>query len=372
MTAQERSLLRFAADLPALDELVTLGEGDTPLLPLNALAKHLRLEQLSAKMESQNPTGSYKDRVAAVSLSLARQRGNKGWLASSSGNAGLAMAAYGVRAQLPGFLCLVASAPVEKRLPLVPYSIGAIGVDGVGERSTSVQISGLLDQICAAADRHNLFLGVTAHAFNPDGMRGIDTIAYELAEQVPTATHVYVPTGGGGLLAAIARGLKQRAMPAKVIACQPSGCAPIVEFLQGTSMSPEVARCDSGISALQIPNPPDGRLAAEGAARSGGWGSMATDEEILAAQRLLAASEGIFVEPAAAAALACLIVDCDRGRVGGDDHPVLILSGAGWKDLGRFAADAERLPVVDHNEVSTYVDSWAADPRKVNVVGRAW
>ena len=353
-------LPRFAAELPEVDDFVSLGEGDTPLLPLDRLASRLGLFGLSGKLESLNPTGSYKDRVAALSLALALKRGCRGWIATSSGNAGLSFAAYGARAGLPGFLCMVSTAPAEKRIPLMPYGIGIAAVDGVGRGGNSGTATELMEQVRAAAGRHNLFLGITANAFNPDGMRGIDTIGYEVSEQLPTATHVYLPTGGGGLLASVARGLARRGLAAKVIACQPAGCAPVVRCLEGEITEPVIERCDTGISALQLPNPPDGALAVEAVVASGGWGSAVTDEEILAAQRLLAAAEGVFVEPASAAGLAALMRDVERGRVGRDDHPVLILTGAGWKDLGRFAADADRLPTVDLSEIAERMDKWAA------------
>lgn len=353
-------LHRFAADLPAVDTYVTLGEGDTPVVSLDALARRLGLSRLSAKLEFLNPTGSYKDRVAAMSVSLARQHGNVGWIATSSGNAGMAMAAYGARAGLPGFLCLVASAPTEKRLPLMPYGITVCAVDGVGARSSGSTESGLFEAVCDGARRHGLYLGITAHAYNPDGMRGIDTISYELAEQTPDLTHVYVPTGGGGLLVAVARGLRHRDLDARVIACQPEGCAPIARFLAGETDTPQVDRCASDISALQLPHPPDGRLAVDAVRASGGWGTAVSDEAILSAQRLLAGTEGVFVEPAAAAGLAALLRDVDEGRVGADDHPVLVLSGAGWKDLGRFAADTARLATIALDEVHGRVDTWAA------------
>lgn len=355
-----RGLCRFAADLPAVDRLVSLGEGDTPLLPLDALARQLGLRALSGKVESLNPTGSYKDRVAAMSLSLALQRGHRGWIATSSGNAGLSFAAYGARAGLPGFLCVVSSAPAEKRIPLVPYGIGLAAVDGVGHGTSGSAGTALMEQVRAAALRHGLFLGITANAFNPDGMRGIDTIGYELAEQAPDATQVYVPTGGGGLLVSVARGLAHRGATPKVVACQPAGCAPVARFVEGGIGEPVVARCDTDVSALQLPNPPDGVTAADAVAASAGWGCAVGDTDILAAQRLLARVEGVFVEPASATALAALIADVERGRVGPDDHPVLILTGAGWKDLGRFAADAGRLPTVPLDAVTARIEDWAA------------
>ncbi|TDD70742.1 pyridoxal-phosphate dependent enzyme [Jiangella aurantiaca] len=355
-----RGLRRFASDLPEAGEFVTLGEGDTPLVGLPVLARRLGVGRLSAKLESLNPTGSYKDRIAAMSLSLARHQGRRGWIASSSGNAGVAMAAYGARAGLPGFLCLVASAPLEKRVPLLPYAAGVVAVDGVGDGATSQRITGLVDQVLAAAERHDLYLGITAHAFNHDGMRGADTIGYELAEQAGSATHVYVPVGGGGLLVAVARGLAHRGMPAAVVACQPAGCAPVVDVLQGVRAEPVVARVETTVSGLQVPNPPDGVAAVDAVTASGGWGTAPADGEILAAQRLLAAAAGVFVEPAAATTLAALIADVEARRVGSDDDVVLVLSGAGWKDLGRFVPDAGELPVVSVDDITARVDDWAA------------
>ncbi|WP_053205583.1 pyridoxal-phosphate dependent enzyme [Jiangella muralis] len=353
------TISRFAADLPRVDQFVTLGEGDTPVVELPAIAGRLGLRRLSAKLETQNPTGSYKDRVAAMSLSLARQQRKRGWIASSSGNAGLAMAAYGTRSGLPGFLCLVATAPLEKSIPLQPYAVAVIGVDGVGDGATSRELTGLMDEIRDAAERHGLYLGITAHAMNHDGMRGVDTIGYELTEQVPTASHVFVPAGGGGLLVALARGLRQREHDAHVVACQPSGCAPVVRFLDGGVPIPVIAHCDSLVSGLQVPSPPDGPMAVEAVERSQGWGTMTSDDEILAAQRLLATVEGIFVEPAAATTLAALVRDVESGRVDRHAHPVLILSGAGWKDLGRFGAAAGKLPIVTFSDVAPQVDMWA-------------
>ncbi|TDC53960.1 pyridoxal-phosphate dependent enzyme [Jiangella ureilytica] len=355
-----RGLARFAADLPEVGELVTLGEGDTPVIGLPVLARRLGLGRLTAKLESLNPTGSYKDRIAAMSLSLARHQGRRGWIASSSGNAGVAMAAYGARAGLPGFLCLVASAPLEKRVPLLPYAAAVVSVDGVGDHATTQRITGLVDQVLAAAKRHDLYLGITAHAFNHDGMRGADTIGYELAEQADTATHVYVSAGGGGLLVAVARGMAHGGMRASVVACQPAGCAPIVDVLQGVRVEPLVTRCETTVSGLQVPNPPDGVAAVGAVTASGGWGTAPADAEILAAQRLLAAAEGVFVEPAAATTLAALIADVEAGRIGSGADVVLVLSGAGWKDLGRFGPGAGTLPVVAVDDIAGRVADWAA------------
>ncbi|HEX5114274.1 MAG TPA: pyridoxal-phosphate dependent enzyme [Pseudonocardiaceae bacterium] len=356
--AGSHGIERFAAELPAVERFIWLGEGDTPLVPLPAVAADLGLRGLWAKLESVNPTGSYKDRIAAMSVSLALGQGKAGWIATSSGNAGLAMAAYGARAGLPGFLCLVASAPAGKRRPLVPFGVRTLRVNGVGAGASHVAEGALFAAVREAAARHGLYLGITAHQFNPDGMRGVDTIGFELAEQLPGATHVYVPTGGGGLLAAIGRGLAARGMAARLVACQPSGCAPIVRHLAGELPEPVMAACRSEISALQLPRPPDGRLATAAVRVSGGWGTHVPDESVLTAARTLAAAEGVFVEPAAAAALAAVTDDLRTGRLDRDAEVVLMLTGAGWKDLGRFEPSAE--DPVDVVDVPAAVEAWAA------------
>nr|WP_246211415.1 pyridoxal-phosphate dependent enzyme [Phytoactinopolyspora alkaliphila] len=347
--------------MPLVDEYVTLGEGETPLVPLDKLAKRLKMGRLSAKLESHNPTGSFHDRVAAMSMSLARTRGKKGWIATCSESAGMALAAYGARAGLPGLLCVVSSAPGQDYASLLPFGAHVVGVQSAADGMTSKSMEEMFARIAVSAEQHNLYLASAVHTHNHDGMRGLDAIGYELAEQAPKASHVYVPTGGGGLAAAIGRGLKYQGIKAKMIACQPAGCAPVVYFLSGVSSSPTVYRCESKIAGLQVPHPPDGRLAADAVRKSGGWGTVASDDEIIAAQSMLAATEGIFVEAAGGAALAAMIKDLEYGRIDATGHQILVLSGAGWKDMGRYGAAAAAPPVVDVADLQGQVDRWAEE-----------
>lgn len=353
-------LSRYAQYLPTVGEWVTLGEGATPLLPLDVLAKRLGIGAVSAKLELLNPTGSYKDRVAAMSLSVAKARGCHGWIATSSGNAGMAFAAYGARAGLPGFLAVVSTAPREKRASMVPFGAGLTAVEGIGDAGSRLTAQALFDGVVAAAERHGLYLGVTAYRYNPDGMRGVETISYELAEQVPDATCVYVPVGGGGLLVSVARGLARTLVSAGLVACQSSGCAPVVRYLSGELPQVAIELCESEVSALQLPNPPDGPAAADAVVASGGWGVSVEDEDVFEAQRMLAEAEGVLVEPAAAVTVAALIHDVKRGRVDEADHPVLILTGAGWKDLRRFDKRVEGISVVATDGLGSAIDKWAA------------
>jgi threonine synthase len=186
------------------------------------------------------------------------------------------------------------------------------------------------------ARQENLQLTITTHAHNPEGMRGADGIGREIAAQVAGLTHLYVPVGGGGLLVATARGLARAGSGAAVVACQPAGCAPVVGVLDGRLSQPVVDACDTDVSGLQLPEPPDGMAAVQAVRTSGGWGTAVSDEQVLRAQDLLTTVEGVFVEPAAAVALAALLQDRRAGRLDSSATAAVVLSGNGLKDLRRF------------------------------------
>ncbi len=331
---------------------LTMGEGDTPVLPLTRLADAWGLGGLWGKAEYLNPTGSYKDRIAAATMRVVLRDGLRGWIGTSSGNGGAAMSAYGARAGIPGVLCVLTDAPVEKLASIAPYGILSLSMDRLGP-----DVMALLAEI---ARDERLMLTITAHAFNPEGMRGADAIGTEIAAH-GRATHVYVPTGGGGLLVATARGLRDAGSTAAVVAAQPAGCAPISLALSGRIDSPALTEWATKISGLQLPVPPDGAEAVAAVERSGGWGATVADEDAWAAQDLLAREEGVFVEPASAVALAAVRADADAGRLGRDDEPCVVLTGSGLKDLGRFAAPDRRPVPTTPDEVARRVSDWLRD-----------
>jgi threonine synthase len=349
----------YAADLPEVDGFFTLGEGATPVVALERVGRHMGLPRLTAKLEGLNPTGSYKDRVAAMSMAVASTTNRRGWIATSSGNAGAALAAYGNRAALPGFLCVVPSIPREKLLSVTALGVTVLKVVGVGDRASASRERSLFDAVREMAEAHDLFLGVTAHRFNPDGMRGVDTIAYEIADADCEPDHLYVPTGGGGLVTAIARGVRHRGLATRVVLAQPSGCAPIVEFIEGRRAAPVVDACSSRISGLQLPSPPDGELAAATVAATCGWGTAVPDAAIHRAQRLLAELEGLYVEPASATALAAAAEDRRRGRVPEDARVMVLLTATGLKDLSAPGPPGD-LPECPPDGVAAHVGRWIA------------
>ncbi len=317
---------------------ITLGEGDTPVLSLTAIAKHFGIPEMWAKAEWLNPTGSYKDRIAVETIKDALRCGRRGWIGTSSGNGGASMSAYGARAGIPGFLCVAADAPTEKLQSIIPYGSTIFPMAQLGVRE--------MDAIQEMSIDYNLKLSVTAYRYNPEGMSGAEMIGTELLDQ-GTFTHVYVPTGGGGLLVAIARGVRcgQETSP-KLVCAQPQGCGPISRLLDGEIEVPVIDICMSTISGLQLPTPPDGELAAEAVRTTGGWGCLVADEDAWRIQDLLARQEGIFVEPASALAVAAMTKDFLSGRLTSADRPLAILTGTGLKDLRRFAPT---IPVVSRH-----------------------
>jgi threonine synthase len=137
---------------------------------------------------------------------------------------------------------------------------------------------------------------------------------------------------------AIARGIYDATLKSpKVICAQPIGCGPISRFLSSELNTPSISACNSIISGLQLPTPPDGELAADAVRRTDGWSCLVEDEEAFQMQDLLSKKEGIFVEPASALALTAMINDFRSGRITKSDNPVAILTGTGLKDLRRFA-----------------------------------
>ncbi|NJC72947.1 pyridoxal-phosphate dependent enzyme [Planosporangium thailandense] len=332
-----------------IDPRVTMGEGGTPMVALPRLAERWGLKALWGKAEYVNPTGSYKDRIAAASLSVALRDGMRGWIATSSGNGGAAMSAYGARAGLPGVLCVLTDAPVEKLGSIAPYGVLQLSMDRMGP-----DVMGRLAEI---ATTEGLQLTITAHAYNPVGMRGADAIGHEIAGH-GRATHVYVPTGGGGLLVATARGLRDRGHDAAVVVAQPAGCAPIARAVNKEIVEPRIDDWSTRVSGLQLPVPPDGELAREAVTASGGWGAPVDDDDAWVAQELLARTEGVFVEPASALALAAVRKDAAAGRLGADDEPCVVLTGHGLKDLGRFTGADRRPTPTTLDEVQDRVRAW--------------
>jgi threonine synthase len=315
---------RFSSLLPIQDpaSIVTLGEGDTPVLEARGptLAP---LGRLALKAEYQNPTGSFKDRIAAVATALIREQGLRGAVGTSSGNGGAAIAAYGSRAGFPVVL-FTKSGIVDGKLQQI-LAHGALMHVLEGGASSAAPA------IFEAAKTAGWLAFLTGARYQPEAMRGAETIAFELAEQHPDADIVYAPVGGGGLLGSIWRGYGRLGMSApRLVGAQPAGCATLSRGVSG-ELDPLPGPVTTTISGLQVPVLFDFG-AIDAVQGSGGRVVEVSDEQVWRAQQVLAREEGIFVEPAGATALAAVLLDYEAGRIGPEERVIAILSGAGHKD----------------------------------------
>ncbi|MGQ0568635.1 MAG: threonine synthase [Armatimonadota bacterium] len=368
---------RFLPLLPVEALPAAMGEGGTPLVESLRVGPGLGV-RLYFKLESLNPTGSYKDRIASIGAALAVAHGRTALAATSSGNAGAAIAAYAARAGLAAILLVPHEAPAAKLAQIRSYGATVVAVRGVlSHPEGSSKMFGAVMHACA---RHGWLPMITAHRYAPAAMEGVKTLAFEIVEAMGAGPdRVYVPVGGGGLFAATWRGFVQAHTMGwadrtpRMIAVQPEGCAPIVQAALGQLHSQHARSSHVGsppafsayglsargsttaISGLQVANPPDDDLVLQALDASRGEAIAVSDDAIYKAQWRLAREEAIFAEPAAATALAGLLVDASAGRVRDGEAIVCLVTGSGFKDPGRLAV-SDTLPVLDVSDLGRFAD----------------
>jgi len=311
---------------------LTLGEGGTPLVRSRRIGPESGLTNLYFKLESANPTGSYKDRFAASAVSHLLARKKTSCLATSSGNTGAALAAACAAAGLPCLLAIVEPAPAGKLNQMLAYGatlyrIRGFGIDPAITAETFARLRTLGQQPGRA-------LEVSAFAVSPDGMQGVETLAYELdADLDSRIEHVFLSAGGGGLCLAVARGFEKCAASPAVHCVQPEGNDTIAGPLrEGSPHGRRVDPCTTTISGLQVPNLLDASAVIAAARASGGNGHLVPDAYTYEVQRRLAREEGIFSEPAGAIALAGALRAFASGELERDAVIVCPITGSGFKD----------------------------------------
>lgn len=329
-------IFRHARFLPVGDaaNAISLGEGNTPLIDLShPFGSLVGGATLHLKCEHMNPTGSFKDRIAAVAATVARERGIRGIVGTSSGNGGAAISAYAARAGLTVTLFAISDILPQKLLEIRSFGGRAVLLRGLGHLGGATEQAAVI--VCDVAHRMGLQPFITASRFSPEAMEGAKTIAYELAAQRDGASTVYVPIGGGGLFAAIWRGYLDltstlTTTPPRMVAVQPEGCHTVRQFLEtGSPILP--GSVDTTVSGLQVGSLFEAAGVAAALRESGGHYVEVRDEEVWQAQRRLAET-GILTEPAGATALAGAIADGRDGRLDSTDRVVVLATGAGYKD----------------------------------------
>ena len=317
--------------LPAGAPAISLREGNTPLVPA---VRAGRGADLYFKIEGQNPTGSFKDRGMAVAVSGAIADGARFLVCASTGNTSASAAAFAARAGLPALLA-------------VPAGQGAVAKGKLAQALAAgarlILVRGNFDQALAAvrelaARRPDAAL---VNSVNPLRIEGQKTGAFEVVEQLGDAPDwLCIPVGNAGNITAYWRGFceyrrarRSRTLP-RLIGAQAAGAAPLVS-------GQEVADPETVASAIRIGRPASAHLARAAVAEADGRFLAVEDGAILEAYRFLARHEGIFCEPASAAALAGFWAAQAAGLIAEGQRVVCVLTGAGLKDPERGVAEAD-------------------------------
>lgn len=324
---QGRGVWRYRPFLPDV-EPVTLGEGGTPFLPAK-LGETLGVK-VFWKLEFLNPTGSFKDRGAALMVSALRELGAQVLVDDSSGNAGAALAAYSAAAGLRARLFIPAYASGPKVRQIRAYGAEVVPVEGPRPAATREA-----QKACA----ENPDLVYASHNASPFFLAGLMTLAFEIAEDLGwrAPDHVVVPVGGGGLFLGLFYGFSLlvrlgwvEKIP-KLHVAQPEVCAPIVLAWERGSAEPvEVEPKETLAEGTRIPRPERGQEVLWALRAAGGVAVSITEEEIRRAQKELA-QEGLYVEPTAALAPAAISKLWARGLLSPGQTVVVPLTGFGLK-----------------------------------------
>jgi threonine synthase len=347
-----RSLWDYHPLLPAprAEDVVSLGEGASPLLPLPVAANESRPGQWWVKFEAVNPTHSYKDRTNAVAVSVARAFGCDKAICTSTGNHAVALAAYAARA---GMRCLILLPPEAPPLSLQEMRFYGAEVVTIADGN----IVPLIGQLVA---NHGWYVsqrnapGVGGRPFgNPYGMEGYKTIAYEVFHQLGgrAPDTVFLPVGGGDAAWGVYKGFRElrdaglSAHVPRIVACQSTAGAPLehawrngLQAVAPVPMAPTIA--------FSIVERQTGDHAFWAIQRSGGRAVAVADDALRAAERTLGAA-GICVEPSSAASLAGARVLAAQGEIAADETVVLLATGAGLRWPATFDPDLPPLPAID-------------------------
>jgi threonine synthase len=337
---------KYRDRLPVHDDtrIISLGEGNTPLIRLQNIPRDLGKEvDIYVKYEGLNPTGSFKDRGMTMAVTKAVEEGSKAIICASTGNTSAAAAAYAARAGITAFV-LIPDGKIALGKLAQAMMHGAVVIQIKGNFDVGMQ---LVKDVAEEAP-------VTiVNSINPYRLQGQKTAAFEIIEELGRAPDYHcLPVGNAGNITAhwigyceYSSGSGEHVTEAcaycggqckyaggaivgnrpKMVGYQAAGSAP---FMRGHMVDDP----DTVATAIRIGHPQSWDMAWKVKEESGGWFDECTDEEILAAQKLLAEKEGIFCEPASATSLAGALKDIETGKIPNGSSVVCTLTGHGLKD----------------------------------------
>jgi threonine synthase len=302
--------------------VITLREGGTPLVQTGTLSAMLD-NDVWLKVEGANPTGSFKDRGMTMAISKAAEDGAQAVICASTGNTSASAAAYATKAGM-------------RPVVLVPEGKIAMGklAQAIAHGSTLLQVDGNFDDcLNLARDLSANYPVALVNSVNPFRIEGQKTAAFEVVDMLGDAPDIHaLPVGNAGNITAYWKGYEEyyadkvsKQLP-QMWGFQAAGSAPIV-------LGHKVDNPETIATAIRIGNPASWQQAENARDKSGGLIDSVTDEEILAAYRLVAAKEGVFVEPSSAAGIAGLIKKQAQGKLPKGKRIVITVTGNGLKDV---------------------------------------
>jgi len=339
LAGRRPDLWRYREVLPveSAENIVSLGEGWTPLIKADRLAKRLGLNELYIKDESQNPTQSFKARGMTTAVSMAKQLGVTKLAAPSAGNAGGALAAYAAAAGLECFIYMPRDTPRANVVECEQTGAHVTLIDGL--------ITDCGAEIARRKDAEGWFDVSTLK--EPYRVEGKKTLGYELAEQLNWILPdvIIYPTGGGTGLIGMWKAFDEMENMGwttpkrpRMVTVQAAGCAPIVEaFHNGERFARDFPNAATVASGLRVPRAIGDFLILDALRQSKGTAVAVTDDELIAATREIGAAEGLFCAPESAACLPGLRQLLASRVVKPDESVVLFNTGAGVKYLECFS-----------------------------------
>ena len=315
--------------LTASTPMFSLGEGDTPLVKSDRLAKETGCKELYFKLEGCNPTGSFKDRGMVVAIAKALEEGSKAVMCASTGNTSASAAAY---AAYSGLTCIIiipkGNIAQGKMAQAIVHGAGIVAIDGNFDQALTI--------VRRLTEKHPMTL---VNSVNPNRIEGQKTAAFEIIDVLGDAPeYLFLPVGNAGNITAYWKGFAEyhkvgkASQKPRLMGFQAEGAAPIV-------LGHVVNEPRTVATAIRIGNPASWQKAVAARDESGGTIDMVSDKEIMAAQRLMAASGGIFGEPASAAPLAGLIKLSKKGIDFSSKRVVCVVTGSGLKDPDSVLTD---------------------------------
>ena len=317
-------LERYKDYLPVTDKtpIFTLGEGDTPLVKSGSVAREVGCDELYFKLESCNPTGSFKDRGMVVAVAKALEEGGDTIVCASTGNTSASAAAYGARCGLSTIIFVPKDYVARGKLAqAITYGARIMLIDGGFDDA--------LRLVREIADKHPVVL---VNSLNPYRLQGQKTAAFEIVQDLGGApAHLFIPVGNAGNITAYWMGFQEAhrmewtgALP-RMMGFEASGAAAIVK-------GRPIESPDTIASAIRVGNPASWKKAVRARDESGGIIDAVTDDEIMEAYTMMARQEGIFCEPASAASVAGLLKLARGGMRLNDGKVVCVITGSGLKD----------------------------------------